>query len=105
LRWLSRRIGDGNLKEELLERTQMEVWENFGWGSEEGFATDLCTPTQNPNQLRNSGTHLQTILNVCHDLLAGRTQIRPRIYMLHTITGKILKSSYFWLIKNLGCYN
>jgi hypothetical protein len=24
--------------------------------------------------------------------------------MLHTIAGKILKSSYFCLIKNLGCY-
>jgi hypothetical protein len=25
--------------------------------------------------------------------------------MLHKITGKILKSSYFWLLKNLGCYS
>jgi hypothetical protein len=25
--------------------------------------------------------------------------------MLHTITGKILKISYFWLPENLGCYS
>jgi hypothetical protein len=24
--------------------------------------------------------------------------------MLHTIAGKILKSSYFWLSENPGCY-
>jgi hypothetical protein len=25
--------------------------------------------------------------------------------MLHTIARKILKSSYFWLLENLGCYS
>jgi hypothetical protein len=25
--------------------------------------------------------------------------------MLHTTAGKVLKSSHFWFIKNLGCYN
>jgi hypothetical protein len=25
--------------------------------------------------------------------------------MFHTFAGKILKSSYFWLLENPGCYN
>jgi hypothetical protein len=27
------------------------------------------------------------------------------MYMLHTIAGKILKSSHIWLSENLGCYS
>lgn len=48
------------------------AWKGFEMEILEGnFATDLCTPTQNPNQLRSSGTLLQTILRVCNGLLAG----------------------------------
>jgi hypothetical protein len=37
--------------------------------------------------------------------VSGLDSSWPRNYMLHTITGKFLKSSYFWLLENPGCYN
>jgi hypothetical protein len=33
----------------------------------EDLATSLCTPTQNPEPLKNFGTLLQTNLNACND--------------------------------------
>jgi hypothetical protein len=36
--------------------------------------------------------------------VSGLDSSWPRNYMLHTITGKFLKSSYFWLLENPGCY-
>jgi hypothetical protein len=48
----------------ILGKDSIESWENFGWGSEKGFARDLCIPTQNPNQLKNSW-HTPTNNSIC----------------------------------------
>jgi hypothetical protein len=73
------------------------------------FAMDLCYPntnkTQTQNKLKSMSTLLQTNLNECNDLLVSLTQVTPRNYMLHTFAGKFLKSLYFWLLENPGCYS
>jgi hypothetical protein len=55
----------------IFGKDSIGSWENFGWGSEKGFAMELCIPTQNPNQLKNFSTLLQTILYACNILLVG----------------------------------
>jgi hypothetical protein len=66
------------------------------------FATDLCTPTQNPKPLKNSGTPLQTIIHECNELLVVQTQVRPRICMLHTIAGNFFKKFIILVARKTG---
>jgi hypothetical protein len=92
-----------------MGRLRREFKSDWRWIHKEfyrRFATDLCTPTQNPKPTKDpQHIHLHSILYACNVLLAGLDSGRPREYMLHTLTEKILKSSYFLLPKNPRCYN
>jgi hypothetical protein len=67
---------------------------DFPWG----FKKNCCGSVHfdaNPNQLKNSGTLLQTILYACYALLVGQTLVGPISYMLHTVAGKKLNFFVF----------